>query len=84
MREALAAFFSMIRTLFIAGNEGANALHTSMKAVNKLAQVGESMADSLHEEALQERELNKQRFLVKLETAKKEDSAEAETLQLAL
>ena len=84
MREALAAFFGMIRTLFVAGNEGANALHTSMKAVNKLALVGESMADGLHEEALQERELNKQKFLVKLEKAKKQVQEEAKTIELSL
>ena len=84
MREALASFFHMVRTLFIAGNEAANAVHTVAKAANKLAQVGEIMAETLQDEAQQEREINKQRFLVKLEKAKKEVTAEAKTLQLEL
>ena len=84
MREALASFFHMIRTLFIAGNEAANAIHTVAKATNKLAQVGEIMAETLQDEAVQEREINKQRFLVKLEKAKKEVQAEAKTIQLEL
>ena len=84
MREALASFFHMIRTLFIAGNEAANAIHTVAKATNKLAQVGEIMAETLQDEAVQEREINKQRFLVKLAKATKEVEAEAKTIQLAL
>ena len=68
----------------IAGNEAANAIHTVAKATNKLAQVGEIMAETLQDEAIQEREINKQRFLVKLEKAKKEVTAEAKTLQLEL
>ena len=84
MREAFAALFNMFRTMFVAGNEAANALHTVAKATNKLAQVGEIMAETLQDEAQQEREINKQRFLVKLEKAKKEVTAEAKTLQLEL
>ena len=84
MREALASFFHMIRTLFIAGNEAANAIHTVAKATNKLTQVGEIMAETLQDEAVQEREINKQRFLVKLEKAKKEVQAEAKTIELSL
>ena len=42
------------------------------------------MAETLQDEAQQEREINKQRFLVKLEKAKKEVEAEAKTIQLAL
>ena len=84
MREALAAFFNMLRTFMIAGNEVANATHTAAKAVNKVCQVGEIMAETLQDEAQQEREINKQKFLLKLEKAKKEVTAEAKTLQLEL
>ena len=82
MREALASFFHMIRTLFIAGNEAANAVHTVAKATNKLAQVGEIMAETLQDEAQQERAINKQRFELKLEVAKKTLAQEKLTVDI--
>ena len=82
MREALASFFHMIRTLFIAGNEAANAVHTVAKATNKLAQVGEIMAETLQDEAQQERAINKQRFELKLEVAKKALAQEKLTVDI--
>lgn len=82
MREALASFFHMIRTLFIAGNEAANAIHTVAKATNKLAQVGEIMAETLQDEAQQERAINKQRFELKLEVAKKALAQEKLTVDI--
>ena len=82
MRETLASFFHMIRTLFIAGNEAANAIHTVAKATNKLAQVGEIMAETLQDEAQQERAINKQRFELKLEVAKKALAQEKLTVDI--
>ena len=82
MREALASFFHMIRTLFIAGNEAANAIHTVAKATNKLAQVGEIMAETLQDEGQQERAINKQRFELKLEVAKKALAQEKLTVDI--
>ena len=82
MRDAIAAFFSMFRTIFIAGNEVANAAHTSAKALNKLAQVGEIMADGLQDEAQQERTLNQEKFKLKLAKAKKNLELENNTFEL--
>lgn len=82
MRDAIAAFFGMFRTLFVAGNEFANAAHTVAKATNKLAQVGEIMAESLQDEAQQERTLNKQKFDLKLAKNTKLLEAETKTFEL--
>ena len=82
MRDAIAAFFGMFRTAFIAGNEFANAAHTVAKATNKLAQVGEIMAESLQDEAQQERAINNEKFKLKLAKAKKTLEAETNTFEL--
>lgn len=84
MREALAAMFNMIRTLFIAGNEAAEAVHSVARAANKVAQVGEIMAETLQEEAKEERALAAQKFKIKLAKAQKALDNETNTLELAM
>lgn len=84
MREAFAALFNMFRTMFVAGNEAAEAVHSVARGLNKVAQVGEILAETLQDEAQQERAINKQKFLLKLHKATIALENEKKTLELDL